>query len=250
MSYAGALFFVRHFIHCPWKSQSSPLKGLDLSFTVHSLKATLLSWGPQLHSVVSRELRLAQDHHKEPNDSLNAYGRDSVWGSLHYQRILIDQVRSGFRPQIPQHRGAQQPLVEPAVMLEFFRKDLPSVQWRWFRGSQALDLEDIPPDEEADSSSSSVSSSDSEEAPSGALEKGRDVTVCDEILMARYRRVNHALVCDDHCRPESLEFDGRRWKTACAKALKASEAAFVDSLQSGDSLCQHPGCRKAWSTMD
>lgn len=138
MSYAGALFFVRHFIHCPWKSQSSPLKGLDLSFTVHSLKATLLSWGPQLHSVVSRELRLAQDHHKEPNDSLNAYGRDSVWGSLHYQRILIDQVRSGFRPQIPQHRGAQQPLVEPAVTLEFFRKDLPSVQWRWFRGFSSV----------------------------------------------------------------------------------------------------------------
>ena len=43
MTYATALFHFRRLIHCPWRSSSNPMTGLDLNFTLHSLKATLLS---------------------------------------------------------------------------------------------------------------------------------------------------------------------------------------------------------------
>ena len=48
MSYAEALFFVRHYLRLPWRTTTVSLGGDVRSFTVHGLKSTLLSWG-RLH---------------------------------------------------------------------------------------------------------------------------------------------------------------------------------------------------------
>ncbi|CAL1156897.1 unnamed protein product [Cladocopium goreaui] len=105
MDYATALFYLRKFLGCPWSQRPDPLQHLKLNFTLHSLKATLLSWGPQLHEKVTPEQRLSQGHHSDPNSSLDTYSRDVVWTSLTYQRKMIQEVQSGWRPAIAQHRG-------------------------------------------------------------------------------------------------------------------------------------------------
>ncbi|CAL1165786.1 unnamed protein product [Cladocopium goreaui] len=105
MDYATALFYLRKFLGCPWSQRPDPLQHLKLTFTLHSLKATLLSWGPQLHEKVTPEQRLSQGHHSDPNSSLDTYSRDVVWTSLTYQRKMIQEVQSGWRPAIAQHRG-------------------------------------------------------------------------------------------------------------------------------------------------
>ena len=58
MTFATALFHLRRMINCPWRSSVNPMLGLDLNFTLHSLKATLLSWGPQLSNFTHPEQRL------------------------------------------------------------------------------------------------------------------------------------------------------------------------------------------------
>ncbi|CAL1163343.1 unnamed protein product [Cladocopium goreaui] len=105
MDYATALFYLRKFLGCPWSQRPDPLQHLKLNFTLHSLKATLLSWGPQLHEKVTPEQRLSQGHHSDPNSSLDTYSRDVVWTSLTYQRKMIQEVQGGWRPAIAQHRG-------------------------------------------------------------------------------------------------------------------------------------------------
>eukprot|EP00435_Cladocopium_sp_Y103_P070303 s255_g35.t1 len=180
MTYATALFQLRRLIHCPWRSSSNPMLGLDLNFTLHSLKATLLSWGPQVASHTNTEQRLQQGHHVSQSSSLAVYSRDNVWGALEFQRQIIQQVRAGWRPQIPQHRGSQRPLQEPPVVLDFFSKKLPDFTFQWFDFGAQSALELDPSDQlaaeesDSDSTSSSTSSTSDEEdektdkAPTGA----------------------------------------------------------------------------------
>ena len=109
----------------PWKhfEGEHPLAHLQQMYTLHSMKATLLSFGPQLGSLVSDSDRLLQGHHQDPKHSLNLYGRDSVWGSLRYQATVIQEIQKGWRPKTAQHRGGQFPLAEPVVTLERFKKN-------------------------------------------------------------------------------------------------------------------------------
>ena len=82
-------------------------------YTLHSAKATVLSWMNQL--LLSPSLRAMQGHHKV--DSVTLYGRDDVWLPLSGQRALRRALLLGWRPTTPQHRGGQQPLQEPPVLL-------------------------------------------------------------------------------------------------------------------------------------
>ena len=253
MSYAGALAFLRELVHCSWRSQPSPCADCALSFTVHSLKATLLSWGPQLHQEVTREIRLAQGHHKDSNQSLDLYGRDSVWGSLQFQQIIINQVRSGFRPQIAQHRGAQTPLVEPEVSLEAFKKDIPSYEWQWFAfnspaGERVVEV-DLPQSIEDDSSSSDSDSSESSAEPAEPRPtKAQETSMVDEVLMVKFRTVVHASLGALDAMSQSTSRTCIR--TACGRQIPSSDAVMIDSVSSTMDLCQHSGCRKAWASLE
>ena len=70
-------------------------------YTLHSAKATVLSWMNQL--LLSPSLRAMQGHHKV--DSVTLYGRDDVWLPLSGQRALRRALLLGWRPTTPQHRG-------------------------------------------------------------------------------------------------------------------------------------------------
>eukprot|EP00435_Cladocopium_sp_Y103_P030947 s3386_g7.t1 len=259
MDYAAAMKVFRFMLQTPWKSLKGPhpLAALTLNYTLHSLKATLLSFGPQLGSLVADDDRLQQGHHADPRKSLHLYGRDSVWGSLRYQRIVIEQVRSGFRPKTAQHRGGQLPLAEPPVVLELFKKQATDFTFRWFAFSKPIAVEDAISDDlvEVDESSSSSSSHSSEDevekgvaptAPS-ASEPASEAT-CEEVTLAKHRRVTHAMVLDKSDNSIWPVYQGHRMRPACGTRMSSQDTEFLDEWTPDMSFCQHPGCKKAWSS--
>ena len=127
LDYAAAMRVFRYMIMTPWKRFQGPhpLSQVQLNYTLRSLKATLLSFGPQLGALVQDSDRLLQGHHADPKKSLNLYGRDSVWGALRFQQTVITEIRKGWRPKTAQHRGGQFPLVEPSFTLETYKKEAP-----------------------------------------------------------------------------------------------------------------------------
>ena len=254
MSYATALYFLRAFLHCPWSTKLSPLSGLDLSFTVHSLKATMLSWGPQISAFTNREHRLQQGHHADPQSSLEVYSRDSVWGSLAFQRQVVQQVLGGWRPMIAQHRGSQRPLVEPSVTLERFVKVRGEFTFRWFTQNNLLGQPAAVDDsmQNVASESSDTSSDSSSESPVQSPVKSKPLQndEIDEIIIGQYRSVLHAMVLASSTETWRPQHEGRFLKPACGRAMKASESKILDRIDASMRLCQHAACRKAWRALD
>ena len=115
MSYATAMKWLRYCIRVPWKQQTG--SRLDPSvFTIHSCKATVLSWSAQQAHLLTEESRLQQGHHRMGSKgSLRLYSRDDVHPALRLQGILRESILQGWRPTVPQHRGSQSALVEPTV---------------------------------------------------------------------------------------------------------------------------------------
>ena len=72
-------------------------------FTLHSCKATSLSWAQQLG--LPLQLRAAQGHHRLPNEAVRKYGRDDVWPQLRAQHRILSAVARGWRPSVPLLRG-------------------------------------------------------------------------------------------------------------------------------------------------
>ena len=135
MSYAAALLRFRQSLAIPWRSNSSTSAIHTSSYTVHCMKSTFLSWGSQLaqSGLVTTEQRRQQGHHKALTTSISLYSRDDVHGQVKYHGTLISQVRDGWRPTLPQHRGGQLPTVEPSVSIEAFRKPIPAYNFQTIR---------------------------------------------------------------------------------------------------------------------
>ena len=100
MSYAQTIALLRRYL------QTIPsLCSCALEYTLHSAKATVLSWACQLN--LDSESRALQGHHKPSlQSSVNLYGRDSVHAPIQLQM----QIRA-------LHRGAQSPVADPTVTL-------------------------------------------------------------------------------------------------------------------------------------
>ena len=156
---------------------------------------------------VSQEERLLQGHHRQgTNASLRVYSRDDVHGQLAFQRKVIEYVRRGGRFATPQHRGSQHPLADPAVQVEFFRKESQIKDWHCFNfqpaGSATVDLSVGKDTEEvlsSDSSSSSSSDSDSSieretARPTSSRRPARVPEVTDEVVLAYMTSVQHAML--------------------------------------------------------
>ena len=259
LDYASALRIFRDMLYTPWKrfSGSHPLDQMKLNYTLHSAKATLLSFGPQLGSVVESDDRLQQGHHADPRKSLRLYGRDSVWGALRYQQVVIQQIRKGFRPKTAQHRGGQQPLGEPPVTLECFRKQTDEYVYRYLpfaAPNLTIEVDEAPLTEEI--CSTSASDSDGSSQPNGDIDDAGNVTKLsqvheesevDEIIFAKHRRVTHAMVVlssEDLDRPFYLD---KYWRPACGTHMSHEDTKFLSEWDSTLSFCQHPGCKKAWA---
>ena len=261
LDYASTQKVFRHMLRTPWKTfkEGHPLDTLTMNYTLHSLKATLLSFGPQLGHLVASDDRLQQGHHADPRKSLHLYGRDSVWGSLRYQQTVVAQIRTGFRPKTAQHRGGQFPLVEPAVTLELFKKTAPEYSYQVLPFSAPVQISEEPEPNlfEVDSSSSSSSSSSSEDEPQPTKQsRAKQTTVpddmapeADEATMARYRKVTHAMIVD-RSGTDTLPFhQDQFWRPACGVRMSRADSEFLSEWSPELSFCQHPGCKKAWASI-
>ena len=261
MDYASSQKILRHMLRTPWKvfKDSHPLDSLTMNYTIHSLKATLLSFGPQLGDAVADDDRLQQGHHADPRKSLHLYGRDSVWGSLRYQSTVVQKVRGGFRPKTAQHRGGQFPLREPDVALELYKKTAADFTYKCLPFNAPAPCLEEPDTQtvEVDSDSSSTSSSSSSTSPKPKFKATKnpppppqdDAVGSDEAILAKYRRVTHAMIPDTSDSSAWPRFQDKCWRPACGVRMVASETTFLDEWSTGLSFCQHPGCKKAWSAI-
>ena len=261
MSYADALFWIRKITALPWKQQPQE----SSHWTAHSMKSTLLSWGAQLiaSGTISQEERLLQGHHRQgANRSLRVYSRDDVYGQLTFQSKLVEHVRRGGRFAVPQHRGAQHPLAEPSVQVEFFRKSASQYTWKCFEFSKALQpvVEQVSaPTLHEDSSSSSGDSSDSSESsasesmanvPASRQKRIRKTTTpepCEEILIAAATNVQHAMVASSQ--DWHPYFSGSHYQAACGARLDPDKTRFYRDMDAGLLLCQCAACMKAWKAV-
>lgn len=256
MTYSEALFWIRHVCTIPWKAPPFAVANV----TAHSMKSTLLSWGAQLSAdgIVSPEERMLQGHHRQSHArSLRLYSRDDVFGQLTFQQKLIQAVRSGTRFRVPQHRGAQTPMSEPSLTMEYFRNELPSVDWKMFPFGEVSHSQPLPVTGnviEIDSDSSSGSSSSSESSDGDAVEASRPrkksrhnpaFSKADDQIFGSVSHVQHAMVFIEG---ESLPvWNHRSCTAACGMYLHPQRCMLSTSADSAKSLCQHRACQKAWS---
>ena len=81
-------------------------------YTLHSLKATTLSWAMQLE--LPLEQRAAQGHHRDAWTCVRKYRRDDILPQLACQRSLWDAISKGWEPIVPLLRGVQRmPVAAP-----------------------------------------------------------------------------------------------------------------------------------------
>ena len=110
MNYGLALLLMRRsLLGCIGPSSSS--------YSLHSLKTTVLSWARQC--CLSEENRAEQGHHRPPSgrQSVRLYSRDDVWGALRVQQTIVSRLREGWRPLTPLARGGLCPATEVPVSL-------------------------------------------------------------------------------------------------------------------------------------
>ncbi|CAL1162910.1 unnamed protein product [Cladocopium goreaui] len=245
LDYAGTTKIFRAMLMTPWKrfQGDHPLEQLQMTYTLHSMKATLLSFGPQLGTLVSDSDRLLQGHHQDQKQSLNLYGRDSVWGSLRYQQTVTSQIQQGWRPKTAQHRGGQFPLVEPTVILERYKKVAPDYRFEWLPFHHHEEPQELPPahevvSEESDTDSSSSDSDTDSKSSEHALSvqemnpKKQEPIQVDEAVFARHRRVTHAMVIMDDGNDSRPLFMGHLWKASCGNCVMTTK-----SLEDAMSAC-------------
>ena len=111
MQYSSALAQFQRCL-CTYTSLSSQEA---MKFTLHSLKASTLSWANQLD--LSLEERAAQGHHRLRNSAgcVEKYRRDDLLPALRCQRRLIQAFAAGWMPGTPLARGIKLAL-EPAML--------------------------------------------------------------------------------------------------------------------------------------
>ena len=261
MSYATALKWLRYCIGVPWKQQTG--SRLDPSvFTIHSCKATVLSWSAQQAHLLTEEARLQQGHHRiGSKGSLRLYSRDDVHPALRLQGILRDSIHQGWRPTVPQHRGSQSALVEPAVgVIEQYSK-AGEMTFKWFLFGAPSDPEILPiqPENESQDAAASSSSSDSSDSSSSS-EQQKDIASKKPVRApATYSQlccgvthfgVGHAMIPDESTNESSLIWQDLPWKTACGRRLsKTTKMMDVSQSNLVQAFCNHPGCRRAWNSL-
>ena len=256
MSYAEALRTLRCLISRPWKSGTPP--GIvGINFTMHSMKSTLLAWAIQVPGI-SEDMRLVQGHHRG-RTSLRIYSWDDVFLQFQLQRILIDAIQQGFRPQMPQRRGSQSPLVEPSVDLELYSKPWQHPTWKTFNFARKaststdpiatieLDISEGESNSSSDSSAGSSSDSEGEAEESSAKTMQLTPDIPDVAVLGHCKSVQHAMVLTPD--PSYPMFDRRHFKAACGVYLNPDTCTVTEEVLPKLNLRQRPACRKLWSKM-
>ena len=150
------------------------------------------------------------------------------------------------------------PLREPEVTLELFKKTAPEFSYQILPFSAPVVVQEEPAVAMVDvdsssSSSSSDSSASSPERKSDVRKTSKPVAILensvDEAILAKFRRVTHAMLID-HSESDNLPcHQDRTWRPACGARMNRAKTEFLDEWSPMLSFCQHPGCKKAWSVM-
>lgn len=264
MTYAEALYYIRYYMQLPWSHRPGSLQVPTSSYTVHGLKATLLSWAAQTE--ISPDDRRMHGKHKPAQMSVQLYSRDDIIGSIRLQKTLISHILQGWRPSTPLARGGQAPLLEPEFTLERFRKQVDSMTWNFFQFDQQSCLQlfvgasdpDPQPESSAEASDSSSESSDDSEssesvhaAPAFKKQKAvlhPPVDQAEECVFGIHRKTWHIMVSTTAVESQLPQWNGVPLKTACGRQLIRSRIEVGDELKLafGQSLCSHIGCRKGF----
>ena len=196
------------------------------TFTLHSLKCTVLAWALQLQ--VDAADRASQGHHKQPGVSgcVQKYGRDDVVGQLRCQSSVLDAIEQNWAPKIPLERGIR--ALQTPVSVR------PS-------GSKYAVVEDSETESESSQGeSSSVVTSDGEQS-----------SECDDVDVVASELVEFEgpwivnTVSGVGHRALSVDEDDSNWCLACrpGSVMHAGyEMRFDNPWFDGFRLCRHRGC--------
>ena len=220
MSYPTALYWFRLFLTIPWKRNSATASVDTASYSIHGMKATLLSWASQLchQGIITEEMRRLQGHHKPIQHSVSLYSRDDVNGQLELQRRIIHQIVTGWRPITPQHRGAQMPASEPMVSLERYRKQLGEIQLSILHWTDTCPKQVASQVDESSDSDSSDTSSDSDSSESTAPPEPKTQPNSGHLLaIGIHRFVHHALIARADKSTDICHWNDVPVQTACGK---------------------------------
>ena len=253
MSYVEALGWFRQWLSIPWRKSSLCADIDPLSYSIHGMKATFLSWGAQLghKGVITDEMRRLQGHHKPAQSSVTLYSRDDVGGQLEFHRRLVDQVKQGWRPLTPQHRGGQAPCKEPLVEVELFKKETPQYQWKIIHFYSnvhsaipwtAKDTDQVSIASSSESGSSTDSSSDGSWSE---VETG-DPSTDGVLALGLHRNTVHAMIATDKPIKHGAQFLDVHLKTGCGLTFTKDRISILElnaSLE-GKTACNHRGCNK------
>eukprot|EP00435_Cladocopium_sp_Y103_P006410 s4625_g2.t1 len=105
--------------------------------------------------------------------------------------------------------------------------------------SNPVDLEKDQVSDSSDSSSSSTSSD-----ASASVMDAADVGPVDELIVARFTKVQHIMIetDDSHC----PFWESRYFKAACGARLPRDDCVFDVQLRPQFSMCRHVACFKRW----
>ena len=180
---------------------------------------------------------------------------------------MIQKIQQHWRPATPLARGGQLPLTEPQFTLEQFKKDLPSINWQFFRFNVPSPMQElancsIPTDSPGlDSSGSSSSSGDESSASSSSSsaeaaqpQKKRSVSNRDdlgpaeEILVGLHRKTWHVMTVASVDNADLPHWQDKSLKSACGRFFPQIQVCpGIDmSLDTNQALCSHVGCRKGF----
>ena len=250
-------------------SSDASVDALVSTYSLHSCKATVLSWLAQLDE--RPDVRLAQGHHSNPLlQSMTLYSRDSVFPALQAQSRLMSLLQldfeslhasegsgrlrtvSGWSPVAPQHRGSQQPFAEPPLLDKGCLLDVVdsgSLSYPSFcavptQAVNASSLASAPmptPPASTGQPTETASHQFAADAVSLAckdtpLSRTSSLQEPDEVLFLCSWKVSHLAV---EATESSFRFQGKYWKPACGSL--ASEMCF--SFDCKLALCRRKACR-------
>ena len=244
-SYAVALCMLRTVLHGKGDACMGWPSDRARSYTLHGLKATLLSWARQ--RAAPPEDRADQGHHRNPSGSgmVPLYSRDDVFGALRVQSEIISAVRSGWRPLAAQSRGGQQPQEEPSCSVHAPatspRASEPPSPSLVLEPTEEVPSHGAPLSSVGESSSSTDLSDPDSSADSESEVKCRYLlNTCSDVL--------HVAVPQAAATARrSLHEDGQDWAAACGVQLSLDKSCYelLDIAPASALPCRRPACQRA-----
>lgn len=210
-------------------------------YSLHSLKATVLSWSRQCN--IPEDMRAEQGHHKHGSAraSVRLYGRDDVWGAVRLQRVLHEQLRSGWRPMAAQARGGQEPAQERNVVLSCSAVHVQSPS----KHSAPTDEAEMRPAPSRSPSPSPCSSSSSRSSTTDGTASENGDRSQMTILSNKLTLVSH-VACLAHAQGTAgkcVKLRGQHWRPACgARCMDPHAYAVGHSIPEGYESCAKKGC--------